>query len=292
MFIMKKLLSIFILGFILGAIITSVLLKPGAPENSNIVGKTYSPKDMANAADSFKLELNDYIKINKSDEKLKRAEEILGKVILLFLANIAIHFEPEVIEYFDGPKPKNLSKKPLKIKSQNLPAFKKVKKTNLYYANKTPFNQLPQAFEGKINFLSKQILKEPFEVFSKTKAIVKPKDYEKIAGFFSGDLIFLKGKNKGQVDQVLLESDFGIMDGSLKGSYSISISRDGEEYSRNNGSGTNRQIKLLSWERGEYLLEVSPSSFFQVYSVGDNELLGNFYENNLYLGVVRLIREP
>jgi hypothetical protein len=287
--IMKKIILGFILGLIVGSL--SVYLLNSAPVKET----ADSTKAFSSAAQNLKLELNDYVRLESSDEKLRRAEEILGKVMILFLANIAIHFEPETIDYFDAPKSIEVAvKAPLPSNTieietppkENPPTISKLN----YIDSELSMDNLPRHFEGKLGFLSKSTLKEPFKYFSSAKAINSAAIYNKVSGLFKGDLYILRGKMKGFVDQVILDIDFQVEPEKLKGTYELSLSRDGVPYSVNRGRGNNRQVKTLDSKNGEILLEASPSSFLQVYPVGDSELFGNFYDNGKFLGIVRLVR--
>jgi hypothetical protein len=293
--IMKKA----IIGFILGLVVGSIAIYSLTP--SQVEQEEKNHNTLSSAANNLKLELNDYIRIQNADEKLRRAEEILGKVMVLFLANVAMQFEPEVVNYFDKPAQVDTNREvPQAVQAPKDKMFgmpTTVKEViprstgNSYMDLNLTLGNLPREFEGKLNLLSTSTIKKPAIYYATATSITSIKTYELVSGTFKGQLYILTGKDKGLVDQVVLESDLQVKDKQLDGTFKVSLTRDGEDYSVNRGNGSNRFMKILDFKKKEILLNVSPSSFFQVYPVGESELFGNYYKNNEHVGVIKLTRD-
>ena len=244
-------------------------------------------------------ELNDYTKLLSASEKLRKAEEILGKVMILFLANVALKFEPEVEQYFLNDKshqsPKtNLDEKDSRGENVNITIQPVGKVIQL---QKDPYTQqefdarlIPRELEGKVEGLKIRVLKSPQSEFFKAKKIETRLEYSDLSGDFTGHLFYYFGKRKGQTIDMKFSSHLEEVDGKLQGDYLLILSERGEIYNRNAGSGNNRQIKKAT-SKNEFYLEVSPSSFIQVFTVSSGDLIGNFYEDNQFLGQFRLTRD-
>ena len=61
------------------------------------------PKLSENNADEIALDLQDYVRLQNLEDKYKKADEILGKVMLLYLANIAARLDEPSTAYFSKP---------------------------------------------------------------------------------------------------------------------------------------------------------------------------------------------
>ena len=244
-------------------------------------------------------ELNDYTRLSSASEKLRKAEEILGKVMVLFLANVALKFEPEVEEYFLEVNSNQKSRTNLGEKDQGnengkiiIQPEEKVNQiqNDLYVQQELDTRLIPRELEGKVEGLRSRVLKSPQSEFFKAKKIETHLEYSDLAGDFSGHLFYYFGKRKGQTIDMKFSSHLEEIDGKLQGDYLLILSERGEIFSRNAGSGNNRQIKKATSKK-EFFLEVSPSSFIQVFTMSSGDLIGNFYEDNQFLGQFRLTRD-
>ncbi len=245
-------------------------------------------------------DLIEYAQLTEMKAKYEKADEILGKIMVLFLANIHLEINKNVKDYFvhnKRPKLKTLPSHPLS-ETTNL------KKTNIGPEvitdpfkdwDKSHFNKIEsEEFEIVEIKTSKFELKNPYQFFKSAKDAKSIKELGLISGKFEGDLYITKGKNKGKIDKVVLDINFHQERNKLIGQYFVEISRDGKPYSTNRGSGDNGQAKIVKKPKRHYLLEASPNSFFQVFpeSSRNNQsnLFGKFYDDDEYIGLVKLYR--
>ncbi len=232
-------------------------------------------------------EFLEYTKLKDQKEKYLKADEIIGKIILIFLANVQMRMNPEVKSYFvDGNKPKieqqednvkdgitvlDLPKPQLDEESDFRLIKKEVKEGQFQEAaNKVPFE-----------------IKSPYAFFKKAKPIDDLAKMRRFNGSFRGKLLIENGNKADQVHDVELNINF-IQDGSkVTGDYESKLSYQGGLYSHNRGSGDNGKIK--SGKKGLFLLEMSPSSFMHLkYMEGEDYFLGKYYDNDEYRGLVRI----
>jgi len=257
------------------------------------------------------IDLLEYIKLKTMKEKYEKADEILGKIMLLFLANVQLEMNKDVKEYFstskrptlknDIPKSISVSKKKESIEVIISP-FKKFNKKNLGKIENEDFSDI----EIKT---AKFELKEPYSFYKNAKSATELKEVFRVYGKFEGELYRTTGKTKGSIDKVLLEIKFMQVGDKLKGEYFSELRRDGVAYSTNRGkgeyfselrrdgvaystnrgSGYNGQVKLIKKPKKHLLLQMSPNSFLQVFPSNESEvIIGRFYDNDEYAGLVRV----
>ncbi len=275
---MKKMILPLIVGIVIGYFLS---------------GQTnQKPKLSENNADEIALDLQDYVRLQNLEDKYKKADEILGKVMLLYLANIAARLDEPSTAYFSKPHEERThlpekvrddseEKEIAKVERPEVVAREKVSTTPESISEDLVFG--PGDFKKEIKKLEKPNVEQALSNPIKTLKL-----YRRIKGVFTGQIRYEAGKFKGQTHRIELESDFVEEDDQLKGTYYLGMSQDGDYYSENRGSGGNRGIRLSP--KKEYILEASPTSFIQVIPKGRNRLIGFYYENNKFTGTVKLER--
>jgi hypothetical protein len=238
----------------------------------------------------FNLTQKDFLEYtNLKDQKSKylKADEILSKIILIFLANVQMRMNPAVKSYFvDGVKPELEEKKVYDPDTALEPDLQesetKDTKEFMYKKHKVKNEQ----FQVAVNKLPIEII-SPYAFFKKAKAIVNLDRIKKFNGTFRGNLLIETGKNSGQIHDVELIINFNQEGQKIKGAYESKLSFKGQLYSHNRGSGDNGQIRR--GEKGLYLLETSPSSFMHLkYIEGEDYFVGKYYNNDEYSGLVKI----
>jgi len=238
----------------------------------------------------FNLTQKDFLEYtNLKDQKAKylKADEILGKIILIFLANVQMRMNPEVKSYFvDGIKPEVEKKEDSRLESALKPdrsqLEEKDNKEFIYKKHKAKDEQ----FQVAASMLPIEII-SPYAFFKKAKAIESIDRIKKFNGTFRGNLLLEAGKNSGQVHDVELIINFNQEGQKIKGAYESKLSFKGQLYSHNRGSGDNGQIRR--GDKGLYLLETSPSSFMHLkYIEGEDYFVGKYYNNDEYSGLVKI----
>jgi hypothetical protein len=282
-------LSTLILGILIGKFAFStneVIIR-----TETIPIKTQKDKQLDSLSEGFynlsQTEFNEYIKLKDESKKAEKAEEILGKVMLLFLANVQMKMTTEVKDYFDKPKKVALDKKEKKTKESVL--SKDEKKLEVYineYKKAKPLGVKDSEFVDVERQMPIEI-KSPYAYFKKAKPIKEYDKIQKFNGLFSGSMLVTAGKKKGQRHSVELNIAFSDDNGKINGSYESKLSFEGNTYSHNRGGGGNRQIRRAS--KGLYLVETSPNSFLHLRYLSDKDyFIGKYYDDDEYIGLVKL----
>lgn len=256
--------------------------------------KSNKDKQLDSLSEGFynlsQIEFDEYIKLKDESKKAQKAEEILGKVMLLFLANVQMRIKPEVKEYFKNPK-KDKNDKPLSKKITT-------KETKVYLNNGSKdkdfklsdrFKVEADDFEGIQKQLPFEII-NPYVFYKKSKPINDIDELRKFNGRFSGSLLFVRGSKKGQVHSVDLNVNFNDNGNKISGTYESKISYKGDLYSHNRGRGSNGKIRKSA--KGLYLIEMSPNSFLHMRYISEQDhFVGKFYDDDEFVGLAKIFPE-
>ncbi len=280
-------LSIFIIGIIIGKYYFSkhevVIQKETLAIQSADAQKLDS---ISNAF--FNLSQNEileYTKLKDAKKKYEKADEILGKVILLFLANVQMRMKPEVKSYFVEGKKEKVKIEDLTFKSNN----QIKKKPEVVIMDEYIFAKLI-AVDAQFMSVQKNMpfkIKSPYKLFKKSNSFEDLEKIKKFNGVFKGSLLITKGKHKNRLDDIELNINFFERDGKIDGTYESKLSHSGDTYSHNRGSGGARQIRKAP--KGTYLVETSPNSFMHLrYIEGEDIFHGKYYDDDEFKGLVTL----
>jgi hypothetical protein len=240
-------------------------------------------------------DLTKYLNTQDADQKLKQANEIFSKIMLLFLADLGLHLNNQVKELTEKPPKLNEEKKfdkdliPAKASSKVVRDEEEKEAPELSNFEGHDFEKPPLYRQAK-----KFILTEPRKKFYESKYDNKmDRKFQRIQGTFTGRLTFFEGKNKGRTDEVKLEIDFKRKGNRKKigvaGTSLVELSKHGEPYSVNRGRGDNRVVKSNSNDPKSIYIEVEQNAFFQVqWKNNGNTLYGNYYVDDKYIGHVNL----
>ena len=115
------LLSIFVIGILIGKYLFSkheVVI-----QKETIAIKSNDGKKLNSISNAFfnlsQKEILEYTKLKDAKKKYEKADEILGKVILLFLANVQMRLKPEVEDYFVHGERKLIKQEQPEVKINN-----------------------------------------------------------------------------------------------------------------------------------------------------------------------------
>lgn len=214
-------------------------------------------------------------------EKLKAAEALYGKMMVLFLANLGLELQkstPAAAEAFDV----SVSESPSRPVITEAAAAK---------AECAPCAGTTAAQEKKKEDPKKLTTAEKFKsapYAGKSDAIIK-----KMRGTFYGKLSYFAGSRRGKIDGALMEVNLAEVEGQLNGSIAVILSDENNEpYSRNRGNGGNKTIKYNENDRVVYV-EASPNSFFafRARAFDGNEVSGEYYEDNVVVGKALFYRQ-
>lgn len=239
-------------------------------------------------------EFRDYIRLKDESKKAEKAEEILGKVILLFLANVQMKMSDDVKSYFEKPKISKQIELPSKTEPlrKNEKGIWKSSKLEVYineYKEAKPLGVKDSEFVDVEKQLPVEII-SPYAYFKKAKPIKEYDEVQKFNGSLSGIMLVTSGKKKGQRHAIELNIAFSDDNGKISGTYESKISYGGDLYSHNRGHGSNGKIRRAA--KGLYLLETSPNSFIHLRYISDRDgFSGKYYDDDEFRGLVKLYRQ-
>lgn len=207
--------------------------------------------------------------------KLKAAEELYGKMMLLFLANLNLKSSHEFVAA-EKAAVNQLNENQTKIeitRDSTSPNTVKVSSTSA------------PASQKEIN---QNKIQERYDKYRSAHYLESFKRKERrLLGHFVGTLDHMRPANR--TDNVRMEFNL-IQDGkSLSGHTLVTISDSaGNEYSKNAGNGGNRALKIHSREEDSYYVDASPTSFFILRFAKFPRIDGQYFEKGKLIGNVYL----
>jgi hypothetical protein len=233
-------------------------------------------------------ELRNYAMAVEARAKLKAADELYGKVVLLFLADLNLHLD--------------LPQEPKETKWTELDHSPKAnealaKEGELDPSPFTQFKQTTHDLREKFEKMEEKTHKEKtlsqlkkVEVYKLAKYSSKiTKEINKMMGEFKGDLKIQTGKNKGQTHSVHLVFDFVMDQKKLEGQSRIELSNEkGEIYSSSTGEGSNQSLLQSKDNPSLIFIHCSPDTFLAINLETFPKLIAEYYESDEFRGTANL----
>ena len=212
--------------------------------------------------------------------KLKAAEELYGKMMILFLANMGLELQKSrPVEISTPEVAPEVGKIPhtadSQLRTECTPCSQSVTSTTKKEEKTDPKLTTGEKFRSARYF-----------------SALDP-HVSKLVGVFSGRLTNFAGSRKGKVDGVLIDVDLVAKEKQLDGSIQVILTDENNTpYSRNRGKGGNKSIRYNQQERVAYV-EASPNSFFafRLNEFSRGEVRGEYYEDNVLVGRAVLLRQ-
>jgi hypothetical protein len=263
----------FILGLVVGAAVSGLVffMKPGPVIQSHdeMVTKFKSLSEN---------EARRYAEATTAEEKLKAADALYEKMMLIFLADLALKMEP--IHQVD----------PAMIEQTIKESKEEIEKSTVEVtaAAKTDAELIGISKKTKTTLPSDNKVISGYKDSNHSTTL--DKRTRRMLGNFEGTLRHLQGKDKGRVDSVKISMDFTqVKKGELDGSSSVILADpQGQEYSRGQGDGGNGTLRLHPTDEDIVYIDASPSSFI---SLSVSTLRGSYFDKGLYIGDVQLRRK-
>ncbi|MES2529170.1 MAG: hypothetical protein V4598_18940 [Bdellovibrionota bacterium] len=259
----------FALGLILGLLVASsyfLTQKKSVPENTKKEFQVFT-----------EVEAKRFAEAPDAASKLKAAEELYGKMMILFLANLGLQLQKSQQVEVETALPEAVSVKEIAVtprtecapcSQSGTSAPKKEEKPDVKLTTPEKFRSAPY-----FSALDPQV--------------------SKLIGVFQGRLTNFAGSRKGKVDGVLIDVDLVAKEKQLDGSIQVILTDENNTpYSRNRGKGGNKSIRYNQKERMVYV-EASPNSFFsfRLSEFSDSRVRGDYYEDNILVGRAVLLRQ-
>ena len=261
-------------GFLVGAYVYKYSSKPIKAE---------IPKENFQAfADN---EMQAYALAQTAEEKLKAADEMYGKMVVIFLSDLGLKIEkpisePEVsstgIPEVNAPKPDGEEvTSPIKDSI----VIEEPSKSEL--APETPETPKQAQDLGRPGSL---------EHYKKSRYIKElTEKNNRMTGHFEGSLTHKTKQHRGRVDRIVMDINLVEENKVLLGEALIVLSDpSGNEYSRLNVSRGDKVFKEISDNPNTYYIDASPSSYILLNLNEYPKLLGEFYKQGEFIGTVTL----
>lgn len=280
----NTILSILFLG--LGFGLGQFFSKKTTPDN-NVLPEAvrFNFENLANK------ELKNYALLQDAEAKLKAADELYAKMVVLFLADLSLKVELPIQAsqtlWKDHPKPMD-------------PTTKAAQEISPLGSFKQMTSDMKESLEEKSDSVGVEEDKAITKGLGQAVRHYKLSDYvtkmtpqiKRMMGVFKGVIEIEAGKDKGQKHQIRMNLDMTQKDDKLDGISHIEL-RDakGVVYSESNGDGGNSSLKQSAERPKVIFLDVSPDRFISLDISTFPRLEGHFFEKNVYRGSVKLRKE-
>lgn len=237
-------------------------------------------------------DISDYLKLKSEKDRYYKAEEILGKIMLLFLVDLGIKTSGEQMVFArtvsQGRKRKDM------VAPVDLTESHEVTPNSLESTSHEPASQLKSSSEAKTILEAEKQLNElrsesEIENFLKSVSLgnlfdslknaheIDSEQIREMRGTFSGELVFdSPGQEKWDVRLVFSGR---IESGTLVGKSKVELAKNGKIFSSSRSNGKLSNLKSLpNGQRGVLIEILGGEGFFQLYAVPQlQKLVGLYY---------------
>jgi hypothetical protein len=260
-----------------------------------IVGRVTAPVEDLNLHFKEKIiqlnneEMKNYANASDADSKLKAAQALYEKIVILFLADLSLniaHYENKMVTTSED-KTQSALNKDLDVSYES----ESGKFVNTSTTNLTETASASSEKEAEVKKLNEN--SNPEEVlyqYLKAKPAKKiDKNIEKFIGSMTGTLKYLDGKFKNEIHTLYMEMNFTITDKDLQGNSLIEL-RDANDhpYSTSRGDGGNNSLKISENNPNYLYVEVSPDSFFMIDLKSYPNFSGSYFKRDKKIGYIQL----
>lgn len=261
----------------------NILLESNQLELENKMHKLKSKMSLISTVD-----IKDYLELKDNRAKFEKANEILGKIMIIFLADLKLHFDKKILEPVSSSLDLKDNILPVKKIESHQESREKVNDRKELPEQRDYFEDSNVSLKTTKNRLKKIRIKNPSHL---SKSLPMKKSnllFRKINGYFSGKL-FLE---KGPIDLINSSIEFRFDKSKVIGKVEVSISRNGNRYGHLRANGDNENVLYLKNKPKQVILKISPSSYLQlIYIKRSDSFIGNYYENHKFAGLAKLIRK-
>ena len=247
-------------------------------------------------------QITEYYTLKNDTERLKKADEILAKMMTIFLHDLGLRISRQMQEDSTAalsrtPEPQNYkaaetapppqASPPPEVAKTNLNTLRKIESTRHDIINES----------DKANFL------EQTKIQNFDDALKSAKSYSNR----TGTLVALQGQFLGIATVTIAKKirawgvdlflDGNVNGNNFNGTAHIKISENGKVFSNSRDRGSLRSFKELN-NSDALLIRASPTVYFQMYLLkGHDSMIGNVYQRNTEdepyqrIGTVQLNRQ-
>ena len=294
--IKTKIIMVFIV-FLSGALVGYFGKAPEEIIKEKVVVEKVEDLELKKEVEELKKKLSqianidylEYLRLKKDEEKFAKADELLGRIMLIFLADLGMRLDPNSRLGAERSLRNKVTDEENKANDQidvqqnvglvEEPLSEKRKKTVISVKEDIRDEVKKVNSLAEVEELLKKVDLKDFSSELRSASTVQAEALERIVGDFSGKIQFFSGQRKEV--EVFMSLDARIEEGVAKGKSVIVLSRDGKEFSRSTGEGDqDRTYKSFADSKaGALLVKISPDRFFQLFEAqGVGDWVGNLYE--------------
>lgn len=235
-------------------------------------------------------DLTDYYRLKTLEERYKMADEILGKVIKIFLADLGLHLSPKTLSSVRDALAQQTPERPAPESAAQAGNGKTTIKSPDAKPTSTSAAPDPTKEEALANIRDEQDVNDLLSKLrigdlyaalrSTTDVSSSNENFLAIAGKFSGTANVTKaGANK--LWTIDLTVSITKREEKLAGSMSLILSENGKAFSSKSGDGdVSSDFKEFGNGSQALLIHASPSRYLQIYYLKSMDAIaGNFYES-------------
>jgi hypothetical protein len=251
-------------------------------------------------------DIAEYYRLKTLEERYKKADEILGKIMVIFLADLGLKVAPETIEQtklklidvpYVGTSEGMRSANPVEGAANPTTATGADSSNAWKWIAAEKSRELIRSDREAPGFLEKVKIENLDEAL-KSSALFgnRTQILEMLQGRFSG-MAHVTYDQKSRDWAVELFLDAKVVEGRLQGVARAKMSENGKEFSNSSDGGDMTSYREFTTGSDAVLIKVSPSVAFQVYYLkAMNSLVGNVYRRTTedeayqYIGTLNLKR--
>lgn len=290
---MKKLVLSFLAGVLLTFFIMSSLNRFASESDPIEFNELKQMKsDLKSISEN---EYQDYLKLKDAEEKYKKADEILGKIMILFLADLSLHVKNKSTE-----ASADVAQDSINLKDEAQP--KNEIKARSAQETQNPQPTAPNIKNLESKLLSAQTESEALKILKELEIKDIEKELKTAKTMSEKQLNMVKGKYVGVVNfdnqkepwRIEWELSGEIVDGKVEGKQLIILSNSQKVFSRSRGNGNIKDFAAFAGDSTAILINsYGDDGYIQLYPYAHTgKMFGNYYlkEENTFkkIGIVLL----
>ncbi len=255
--------------------------------------------------------IEDYYRLQSMEEKYKKADELLAKIIIALLQDLGMKISPEAQASAEKASRGDLTVNMLSgvqkqeknefitrpEKNPHGSALKEGTEKKNWSVHEAHLEQVQTANQAS-EFLEKVKI-ENFDAALKSSSAFKNTQQllESIIGKYEGSAE-VSYSGKARVWQIEIDMDLRMNQNLLRGRSQIKLSENGRTFSNSTDRGEPKNLREFSNESVALMIRASPSLILQVYYLKTSDsFIGNVYRmeeeaiNYQYVGTLKLFRK-
>ena len=225
------------------------------------------------------VEYQDYLNLKSAEEKYKKADEILGKVFQIFLADLGIHVVRRTETVAAASQTPGLSSEQAPGSTITALPVGAPDVTGKAAAHPYIGGSLTVTLSGLNDeaqttaFLKANEIEDFTQIIFDSKPMPKPP--KTLVGCYEGDIEF----NDGKTWQMKMSHAFEDSGAASSGTYFITMFAQGQKDSRTRGNGVMKDVRGIPSSPDSLLIQASPTDNFQLFYLPQSEsFIGNIYQ--------------